>query len=43
VSDDPAAIGPADLVIFAVKLYDSEAAAAATRPLVGSHTGAVTL
>jgi 2-dehydropantoate 2-reductase len=42
-SDDPAAIGPVDLVIFAVKLYDTEAAAAATRPLIGPHTGVVTL
>jgi 2-dehydropantoate 2-reductase len=42
-SDDPAAIGPVDLVIFAVKLYDTEAAAAATRPLVGPHSGVVTL
>jgi 2-dehydropantoate 2-reductase len=41
-SDDPAAIGPLDLVIFAVKLYDSEAAAEATRPLVGRDTGVVT-
>ncbi len=42
-SDDPAAIGPVDLVIFAVKLYDTEAAAAASRPLVGPATGVVTL
>jgi 2-dehydropantoate 2-reductase len=42
-SDHPAAIGPVDLVIFAVKLYDTEAAAEATRPLVGPHTGVVTL
>jgi 2-dehydropantoate 2-reductase len=42
-SDHPAAIGPCDLVIFAVKLYDSEAAAEATRPLVGPGTGVVTL
>src|SRR5262245_55532347 len=41
-SDDPAAIGPVDLVIFAVKLYDSEVAAEATRPLVGPDTGVVT-
>jgi 2-dehydropantoate 2-reductase len=41
-SDDPAAIGPVDLVIFAVKLYDTEAAAEATRPLLGPHTGVVT-
>lgn len=41
-NDDPAAIGPVDLVIFAVKLYDTEAAAAAIRPLLGPHTGVVT-
>lgn len=38
VSDDPARIGPTDLVIFGVKLWDTEAAAAAIRPLVGEHT-----
>ena len=42
-SDDPATIGPVDLVIFAVKLYDTETAAAATKPLLGPHTGVVTL
>jgi 2-dehydropantoate 2-reductase len=42
-SDDPGAIGPVDLVIFAVKLYDTEAAAEATRPLVGPDTGVVTV
>ena len=41
-SDDPAAIGPVDLLIFAVKLYDTEAAAQATLSLIGSHTGVVT-
>ena len=41
-SDDPARVGPVDLVIFAVKLYDTEAAAIATRPLVGPATGVVT-
>lgn len=41
-SDDPAAIGPVDLVLFAVKLYDTEAAAEACRPLVGEGTGVVT-
>ena len=42
-TDDPAAIGPVDLVVFAVKLYDTEQAAAATRPLIGPATGVVTL
>lgn len=41
-SDDPAAVGPVDLVIFTVKLYDTEAAAEATRPLLGPATGVVT-
>jgi 2-dehydropantoate 2-reductase len=41
-SDDPATIGPVDLVIFAVKLYDTEAAAAAISPLLGPRTGVVT-
>ena len=41
-SDDPAAIGPVDLVLFTVKLYDTEAAAGAIRPLIGPDTGVVT-
>ncbi|HEX5078588.1 MAG TPA: 2-dehydropantoate 2-reductase [Geminicoccaceae bacterium] len=41
-SDDPAAIGPVDLVVFAVKLYDTESAAEAIRPLIGPHTGVLT-
>jgi 2-dehydropantoate 2-reductase len=31
-NEDPAALGPADIVLFAVKLWDTEAAAAALRP-----------
>jgi 2-dehydropantoate 2-reductase len=42
-TDDPATVGPVDLVIFAVKLYDTEAAAEAARALVGPATGVVTL
>ncbi len=34
-TDDPAAIGPVDVVLFCVKLYDTQAAAEAIRPLVG--------
>ena len=41
-SDDPAAIGPVDLVLFTVKLYDTVAAAEAIRPLIGPETGVVT-
>src|SRR4051812_21467515 len=35
---DPAAIGPVDVVFFAVKLYDTESALALLPPLVGPHT-----
>jgi len=41
VTDHPAEIGPTDLVIFGVKLWDTEAAAAAIRPLVGAHTAVI--
>jgi 2-dehydropantoate 2-reductase len=37
-TDDPAAIGPADVVFFAVKLYDADAAVRMLPPLVGSQT-----
>ena len=42
-SDAPADIGPVDLAIFAVKLYDSEKAAAALGPLISRNTRIVTL
>ena len=41
-TDDPASVGPVDLVLFTVKLYDTEAAAEAIRPLIGPETGVVT-
>jgi 2-dehydropantoate 2-reductase len=37
-SDDPAAIGPVDVVMFAVKLYDTEQAVAMLPPLIGPRT-----
>lgn len=43
VTDDPAAVGPVDLVIFAVKLFDTDSAAAAMAPLVGPGTRVLTL
>lgn len=43
VSDDPAALGPADIVLFAVKLWDTETAAAALAPLIGPETAVITL
>ena len=43
VTDDPASIGPVDLVMLAVKLWDTEAAARALKPIVGPHTGVLSL
>jgi 2-dehydropantoate 2-reductase len=37
-TDDPAEGGPADLVLFCVKAYDTESAAARLRPAVGPDT-----
>lgn len=42
-TDDPAEIGPVDIVVFAVKLWDLNAAAARARPLVGPDTCVVPL
>ena len=39
VVEDPASIGPVDLVIFAVKLWDTEAVARSIKPIVGPRTG----
>src|SRR3989304_5722279 len=35
VTDNPAKVGPVDIVLFAVKLWDTETAAAQARPRVG--------
>lgn len=43
VTDDPATIGGADLVLLAVKLWDTEAAAKAIGPLVGPDTVVISL
>jgi len=43
VTEDPREIGPVDLVLFGVKLWDTEAAAEAIRPLIGSDTGVISL
>ena len=42
-TDDPAALGLVDIVILSVKLWDTEAAARAIRPIVGPGTGIVSL
>ena len=43
VTDNPATIGTADLVLMAVKLWDTEAAAEAIKPLVGAQTAVLSL
>jgi 2-dehydropantoate 2-reductase len=40
---DPAEVGPVDVVLFAVKLWDTETAAETARPLVGPNTRVVTV
>ncbi|HEV2954976.1 MAG TPA: 2-dehydropantoate 2-reductase [Xanthobacteraceae bacterium] len=42
-TDDPAAIGPVDVVLFCVKLWDVESAGAAIKPLVGPNTAVIPL
>ena len=42
-SDDPADIGPVDVVLFAVKLFDTAATAEACRPLMGPETTVIGL
>lgn len=42
-TDDPASIGPVDIVIFAVKRYDTESAAKLIKPVIGADTAAITL
>ena len=41
--DDPAAIGPVDVVMLAVKTYDNAAALPMLAPLIGSSTVVITL
>ena len=42
-TDDPAAAGPVDLVLFAVKLWDTEMAGEQAKPLVGPATRVITV
>ena len=42
-TDDPAEIGPVDYVLFATKLWDTEVAGEACRPLMGPDTAVVSL
>jgi 2-dehydropantoate 2-reductase len=43
VTDDPKAVGPVDVVLFAVKLWDTEKGAGLTKPMVGPSTRVITV
>src|SRR5204863_6308932 len=43
VTDDPGQVGSVDVVLFAVKLWDTESAGAVARALVGPDTRVITL
>src|SRR5215813_3436572 len=38
-TDDPRTIGPVDIVLFSVKLWDTESAARLLLPIMGPQTG----
>lgn len=42
-TDDPASIGPVDIVLLSVKLWDTENAVIQVKPLVGEHTAVISL
>jgi len=42
-SDDPASVGPVDIVLFCVKLWDVESAGRHIKPLVGPETAVIPL
>ncbi len=42
-TDDPAAVGPVDVVLFCVKLWDVESAGQQIKPMVGKDTAVITL
>jgi 2-dehydropantoate 2-reductase len=43
VCDDPAWVGPVDVVLISVKLWDTQAAARAVQPIVGPRTAVLSL
>src|SRR5438128_4441298 len=43
VTDDPKQVGPVDLVLFAVKLWDTETAGQQMRLFIGPNTRVITL
>jgi len=42
-TDDPAGVGPVDIVLFATKLYDTDIAGKLCKPFVGADTAVISL
>jgi len=42
-TDNPAAVGPVDIVLFATKLYDTESAGELCKPFIGEDTAVISL
>jgi len=42
-TDDPGTVGPVDVVLFCVKLWDVESAGEAIKPMVAAHTAVIPL
>jgi len=42
-TDSPGEVGPVDIVLFCVKLWDVESAGAEIKPLIGAHTAVIPL
>ncbi len=42
-TDDPAEVGPVDIVLFATKLYDTESAGKLCKPFIGADTAVISL
>lgn len=42
-SDDPSAVGPVDIVLFATKLYDTESAGELCKSFIGADTAVISL
>ncbi len=42
-TDDPAEVGPVDIVLFATKLYDTESAGELCKPFIGADTAVISL
>jgi 2-dehydropantoate 2-reductase len=42
-TDDPASVGPVDIILFAVKLWDTASSITACKPMLGENTAVISL